>query len=193
MDIIKTLYNNLVMKLIIKIIIPLACTITFSSCLKSSKVNDTKFVLIDFKYGFNNELNTFNDTFIKNIADHGRIKIKLHFSNSEQDEIINKALRIGFFEMPDTLNIIDQYFNGSGNSTVEKENIQSLRIKYKILDKNIVWKGILSYNNPETRGLTELTVLIRKIIESKPVYKTLPAMNSGSIQYYFRVLKYLFR
>ena len=182
MDIIKTLYNNLVMKLIIKIIIPLACTITFSSCLKSSKVNDTKFVLIDFKYGFNNELNTFNDTFIKNIADHGRIKIKLRFSNSEQEEIINKAL-----------NINDQYLNGYSDSTVKKENIQSLRIKYKNLDKKIIWKETLSYTNPETRGLTELTVLIRKIIESKPVYKSLPAMNSGSVRYYFRVLKYLFR
>ncbi len=193
MDIINTLYNNLAMKLIIKIIIPLACAITFASCLKNSKDNNSKFVLIDYKYGIKNELNTFNDTFIKDIKGRGIIKIRLHFSNSEQYEIINKALRIGFFEMSDTLSNSKQYFNGSSDSTFENENIQSLRIKYKNLDKKIIWNGILSYNNAETRGLMELTVLMRRIIESKPEYKTLPAMNSGSIQYYFRVLKYLLR
>jgi hypothetical protein len=181
------------LKSIIKTIVPLTCIFIFSSCLKSSKVNDTKFVLIDYKYGFNNELNTFNDTYIKNFTSRGKIKIKLHLSNPEQDKIINKALRIGFFDMPDLLNINNQYFEGYCDSTVAEKNIQFLRIKYKNLDKKIIWNGALLYNNPETQNLAELTFLIRKIIESKPAYKSLPEINSSSIQYYFRILIFLFK
>jgi hypothetical protein len=181
------------MKLILIITIPIICVFIFPSCLKSSKVNDTKFVLIDYKYGFKNELNTFNDTFIKDIKGRGRIKIKLHLSNSEQDEIINMALRIGFFKMPDTLNVNDQQADIFNDSVIVKENIQSLRIRYKNLDKKIIWRGILPYNNSKAKGLAELTYLIKSIIESKQVYKSLPAMNSGSIQYYFRIVKFLFR
>ena len=181
------------MKSIIKTIVPLTCIFIFASCLKSSKENDTKFVLIDYKYGFNNELNTFNDTFIKNITGHGRIKIKVHFNNSEQEEIINKALSIGFFDMPDTLKINNRYFERYSDSAAAEENIQSLRIKYKNSDRKIIWNGVLPYNNPETQNLAELTFLIRKIIESKPAYKSLPAINCSSIQYYFRILIILFK
>ena len=181
------------MKRIIKTILSLTCVFFFSSCLKSSKVNDSKFVLIDYRFGFNNEINTFNDTFIKNFTGRGKIKIKLHLSNLEQDKIINKALRIGFFDMPDTLNINNQYFEKYSDSTVAEVNIQSLRIKYKNFDKKIIWNEVLPYNNPETQKLAELTFLIRKIIEAKPAYKSLPAINSSSIQYYFRILIFLFK
>jgi len=181
------------MKQLIKIIIPLICITTFSSCLRNSNDNNSKFVLINYRYGLDNELNTFDDTFIKNVIGHGNIKIKLYFSNSEQDEIINKALRIGFFKIPDTLNVNDQFAGRFNDSEIVKEKIQSLRIKYKNLDKKIIWRGMLPYNNPEAQGLAELTFLIRKIIKAKPVYKSLPAINSGNIQYYFRIVKFLFR
>ena len=176
------------MKLMLNIVLPVVCIFIFSSCLRSSEKNNIKFVMIDYRYGFNNELNTFNDTFVKGVADSGSIKVKLRLSEAEQDEIIKKALAVNFFQMPDTLPE-----HKTGLSGINKNDIQFLRIKYKYFDKKIVWHGSLPYNNSSYKGLIELTALIKGALKSKPVYKALAGINSGYIQYYFGIIKLLFR
>lgn len=148
--------------------------------------------MIDYRYGFENELNTFNDTFKKDLADHGSIKIKFQLSEAEQDEIINKALAVEFFQLPDTLPIVRTNTNEPAVSKIVKSEVQFLRIKYKNLNKKVIWFGALPYNNSNYKGLIELTALIKSAIESKPEYKALPGMNSGDLRYFFKIVKLLF-
>lgn len=181
------------MKQTIKIILPVICIFILSSCLRSSKKEHIKFTMIDYRYGFNNELNTFNDSFTKGMAGSGSIKIQMQLSEPEQDEIIHKALAINFFHMQDTLRFNKQNFREAGMSANNGQSIQFLRIKYKNMDKKIVWLGAIPYNNSNYKGLIELTALIRSAIETKQEYKALPGNSSGYIQYYFSILKFLLR
>lgn len=149
--------------------------------------------MIDYRYGFNNELNTFNNSFVKSIVSNGSIKIQMRLTESEQDEIIHKALAIDFFQMPDTLNPAVQNFRKTSVNINENQDIQYLRIKYKNMDKKIIWFGTLPYKNSLYKGLIELTALIRNAIEIKPEYKALPGVSSGYLQNYINILKFLFR
>ena len=174
-----------------RIMFPLLCIFFFSSCLKSSDVKHVKFVMIDYRYGRGDELNTFNDTFIKRFDGNVKIKIKLRLFETDQDEIIHKAIAINYFQMPDTLSFSNENPGELNLQGKSRTDLHFLRIKYKNLDKKIVWLGTLPYNNSTYKGLYELTALIRDAVESKPEYKALPGVNSGLVQYYFGIVKLL--
>ena len=175
------------MNTILKFAIPCIFIFLLASCFRKVKEHNAKFVMIDYQYSPNNELNTFNDTFREGLSGSGSMKIKFWLSKDDQDEIINNALTHDFFLLPDTIN-----FNEPGNKEQPDTNIYYLRIKYKKLDKKVVWIGNIPDNLTQYNGFAVLTELIQKIIRSRPEYKALPDKNAGFFQYVFQMIKFYF-
>ncbi len=154
-----------------------ALFITFTSCKETSVEPVEQFVQIYFKYELKNELNTFENTFQKDLILDGIKKIELWLTTEEQNNILEKANAIDFFSMPDTFKYIPQ--DGVLLHIDPDPGEQILRIKYQTKDKTTIWTHPAVENDPRFDDLLELRNYIRTIIESKPEYKNLPAARGG--------------
>jgi hypothetical protein len=162
----------------VKIFLVLLITgLIFSSCQDSFVEPEDQFVQIFLKYGFKNKLNTFENTFQKDLVRDGVIKVKFWLTAAEQNKILEKANSVYYFSMPDTFknvspDSIEVHFNPNPGE-------QTLRIKYQSNDKTTIWTYPLLENNKQLDDLMELRQFIIGIIESKPEYKNLPPANGG--------------
>jgi len=103
------------------------------------------------------------------------VKTGMWFTTREQEIILTQLNRIIFFNLPDTIhaqpNVVISPSHGP----------QTLRIKYKGMDKTVVWYYPLPedvVNNFDYR-LESTRDLLWDIIESKPEYKALPPVKGG--------------
>ncbi len=149
----------------------------FVSCSDSIIEPEEQFVQIHFKYDFRNELNTFENTYQKDLILDGIIKVPFWLTAEEQNKILNKANEVDYFSMPDTF----QY--SSDDSTVvaidPNPGEQILRIKFEEKDKTTIWIFYISENDPQLNALIELRKFIISTLESKPEYKILPPARGG--------------
>ena len=152
-------------------------TLFLSSCQNSFINSENNNVQIYFKYGHKNVLNTFENTFQKDMVLDGVIKIKFYLTPEEQNQILIKANSINYFSLPDTFKYIP--VNGVIKETDPNPGEQILRIKYHQRDKRIIWTYPLNDDFPKVKDLIELKNFIISIITSKPDYKKLPAPKSG--------------
>jgi hypothetical protein len=150
-----------------------------SSCQDSSVEPETQFVQIYFKYSFKNELNTFENTYQKDLVLDGVIKVKFWLTAEEQNRILEKANSINYFSLPDTFKYISQ--DSITVSINSNPGEQILRIKYQMNDKTTLWTYPLLENDTQFNDLLELRQFIITIIESKPEFKKLPAHRGGYI------------
>jgi hypothetical protein len=156
------------------IFVSISLCLLIISCQDSSVEPEIQFVQIFFKYDFNNELNTFENTYQKDLILDGTIKVKFWLTSEEQNRILNKASEIGFFSLPDTLK------NDTTLVMIDPNpGEQILRIKYDVKDKIVTWIYPVDLNEPHVDDLSELSTLIISVIESKPEYKKLPPSRGG--------------
>jgi len=143
--------------------------ILFISCTETTIEPDPQFVQIFFKYGFNNELNTFNNTYKKDLVLDGSVTVTFWLTADEQNRILAKANEIDFFTLPDTL-------DGDSLLVVIEPNpgFQTIRIKSENNDNIVNWTEPVSHNDPFVIKTLELYRFIISIIEAKPEYKKLP-------------------
>ena len=99
----------------------------------------------------------------------GVIKTLFRFTVEEQRLIIDKVFSTQFFSFPDTL------YRMVGIKFEPDPSPDFLRIKYQNTEKRVVWFIPMDAPTFYQEGLTELTELIRRVIESKPEYKKLPS------------------
>ncbi|GAB6283109.1 MAG: hypothetical protein STSR0008_18650 [Ignavibacterium sp.] len=165
------------MKRIKHLLILVLLSLLLSACKDSSVEPETPFVQIYFKYNFKNELNTFENTFQKDLVFDGVIKVKFWLTEEEQNKILEKANLVNFFSMPDT------FIHSSSDSILVSINPdpgeQVLRIKYQSYDKTTLWNYPPLQNNEQFNDLIKLQQYIVSIIESKPEYKKLPPARGG--------------
>jgi hypothetical protein len=149
------------------------------SCQDSPTEPDPQYVQIFLKYGFRNELNTFENTYQKDLVLDGTIKVKFWLSAEEQNKILEKANVINYFSMRDTFKLV------SPDSTIviisPDPGEQILRIKYQTNDKTTFWNYPAPENDEEFNELMQLRQYIIMIIESKVSYKLLPPARGGYI------------
>ncbi|MDZ7262309.1 MAG: hypothetical protein ONB05_09430, partial [candidate division KSB1 bacterium] len=139
-----------------------------------------QFLKIHFYYGFGNELNTFEQTYTKDLVMDGYITVKFWLTETEQQRILEKLWEVDFFHFPDTL----KYRMGPDSVMVSfhpDPGWQFLRVAYQNADKMVYWRYPLPEGNKFVPLLQELVNLIITIIESKPEYKALPAARGGWI------------
>ena len=149
----------------------------FFSCENTIIEPDEQFVQIYFKYDFKNELNTFENTYQKDLVLDGVIKVNFWLTAEEQNKIMAKANELNYFSLPDTLKYISQ--DSIMFSINPNPGEQKLRIKYLMNDKTTIWTYPLNDDNSRVKDLIELNNFIINIIESKPEYKRLPPRNGG--------------
>lgn len=155
------------------ILLSFASILMLSSCRDSSVEPETQFVQIDFRYNHKNELNTFENYYIKDLVIDGVIKVSFWLTQEEQNKILQKVKEINYFALPDTM------LNTVPHQIIPNPT-QYLRIKYGNEEHTVVWDCILPQNQTEQyKRLTELADYIIMIIESKPEYKRLPHCNGG--------------
>ncbi|MBU0561238.1 MAG: hypothetical protein KJ799_04950 [Bacteroidetes bacterium] len=160
-----------------KIIVLLLAGLFLLSCQDSSVEPENQFVQIFFKYGIKNELNTFENTYQKDLFLDGVIKIKFWLTADEQNKILEKAYSVNYFSMPDTFKVSpwDSIYIYTSPDSSE----QILRIKYQDKEKTTIWTYPLVENMSQFKDLLELQQFIISIIESKPEYKKLPDHRGG--------------
>jgi hypothetical protein len=165
------------MKIIKYFLVLVLLCLSLLSCQESSVEPEIQFVQIYLKNGFKTELNTFENTFQKDLVMDDVMKVKFWLTAEEQNKILEKANLLNYFSMPDT------FINNSPDSISVSINPdpgeQVLRIKYQSNDKTTVWSYPLLENNAQFDNLLELRQCIITIIESKPEYKKLPPARGG--------------
>lgn len=159
-------------------IVPLLCLFLLS-CQDSSVEPENQFVQIYFKYDFKNELNTFENTYQKDLVLDGVVKVKFWLTAEEQTSILEKANEINYFSLPDTFRYIPQ--DSIAVSINPNPGEQILQIKYQTNYKTIIWTYPLNEDNAQVKDLIELQNFIISIIESRPEYKKLPPRKGGYI------------
>jgi hypothetical protein len=146
----------------------------FISCNNSLIEPDPQFVQIFFKYDFNNELNTFDKTYQKDLILDGTIKVNFWLTTEEQNRILNKANEINFFAFPNV------FLNDTSIILVSPNpGDQILRIQTDNKDHQAQWTILIDLSNPQAVKLKELSSIIISIIEAKPEYKELPPSQGG--------------
>ena len=153
---------------------------SFTACEKNILEPDPQFLQIRFHYWFRNELNTFEQTYQKDLVQDGTAKTSFWLTSEEQGRILEKVQTINFFQFPDTI----RYEPGEDSIAVSispDPGRQFLRVQYQEQDKTVSWYYPLPENNEYVPLLLELQDLVIEIIESKPDYQALPPARGGYI------------
>jgi len=162
----------------ILILLPFCFLLFFCHNQKSLLEPEEQFVQIYLKYGFKNELNTFENTYQKDLVLDGAIQVTFWLTETEQTSILEKAIEFNFFSLPDTLEYTSQ--NDSIAVSLEPNpGVQILRIQYQSKDKTTTWTYPLNPDDSQVTDLMALNNYIISVIESKPEYKKLPPAKGG--------------
>ena len=138
------------------------------------KVNKTNFSLI-FKFNTYGKdvLNTFNDTFEKDLVEGPPAIISFSLSEEELNIIYQKMIEIDFFNYPDVFSVTGYYES-------EPPNICYFKVKYNSRVKELSWNSVplrneqIEHEDEKAEKLRELIELIEDIIYSKAEYRELP-------------------
>jgi hypothetical protein len=134
-------------------------------------------IKILIKYGFKNEIDTFQKTVTKDLVLDGTATMDFWFQPIEQLQIIEKLEEINFWSLPDTL----QAHPDSVHFLVSPDpGLQSIRINYNNLDKTVYWFLINDYPDKFER-LIKLKQTILEIVYNDPEYLNLPPIRGGYI------------
>jgi len=134
---------------------------------------DAQLVQIYFKYSFSNVLNTFDNTYQKDLVMDGTITVNFWLTAEEQKRILDKANEIDFFLLPEDFPKIDSL------DFDPNPGLQKMQIKYQNKNKTVTWHYPLDSQDPQVAALMSLKDFIIQIIEAKPEYKKLPMGRGG--------------
>ncbi|HEX9974492.1 MAG TPA: hypothetical protein VGD14_20660 [bacterium] len=162
-------------------ILKIICWILFfGSCSKTITEPEPQLLKIHCYYGFSNELNTFEQTYTKDLVLDGYVTVEFWLTEAEQESIRTKLDVVDFFSFPDTL--IYQMGTDSIMVRIEPDpGWQFLRVADEHRDKIVYWRYPFPEGNEFVPHLIELKNLIIDIIESKPQYRALPPARGGRL------------
>ena len=162
-----------------------------TACNSGTTERDFNFI---FKYGITakNELDTFKNTYTRDMILDPSVTIRLKLTDEELDTILQKMKEINFFDYPDEFSIelapdsliglVTPY--ASYYFKAEYEGV----VKELRWDDEIIWQDerlgdskdkIFIENKDEAEKLYQLVTLIREIIENRPEYEKLPEPTGG--------------
>jgi hypothetical protein len=166
-------------KYLLFLVLALSWLLIISDCSKTIIEPDPQLLKIHFYYGFGNELNTFEQTYTKDLVQDGYIIVRFWLTEAEQESISNKLQVVDFFNFPDTLIQMD---SDSIMVWISPDpGWQFLRVADENRKKVVYWRYPLPEGNKFVSRLRELKNLIADIIESKPEYRALPPAKGGRI------------
>lgn len=137
-------------------------------------------LIFKFGVGAQNELNTLDQTFTKDMIVDSNITVTLSLSKEELDTIYQKMIEIDFFSYPDTFAI----YVAPGETRGIQSTYSSyyFKVEYDSKIKELWWEDeIVEPIDDKAEKLRELITLIRGLIYSKEAYKKLPRPRGGYI------------
>ncbi len=140
--------------------------------------SESNFNLI-FKYGVmaRNELDTFKETYTKDMIGDPSITVNLSLSKEELDRIHQKMVEIDFFSYPDEFSV--SVPAGGSFGMVTPHSSYYFKVEHDAEIKELRWEDKITNEDEKADTLRELIKLIRDIIESREEYKKLPAPTLG--------------
>ena len=137
---------------------------------------DRRFNLL-VKYGIDahNELNTFNDTFTKDLILDGTVATKLVLSQSDFDSIESRLLSIDIFSYPDTF--VAQHTGTDAFLTPYPTYVLKLICDSRW--KDVFWEDSRVSSDTRATKLRQALEFVRKLVEAKPEYRQLPPARGG--------------
>jgi len=149
-------------------------------CCKSFFIPEDRNFNISLKYGVlaRNHINTFHDTFTKDLVLNGTVTVPFSLSGDELLRIQHKLLEIDFFSYPDTF-VVE--LTDSVIGYVQPHPTYLFKVKLDSITKTLFWEDEIVTNNPRAINLRAAIISIIQIIESKPEYQRLPPAKGGYI------------
>ncbi len=129
-----------------------------------------------FKYGVQarNELNTFNDSYTKDMILDPPITIKLGLTEQEFAQIQQQMANMSFFTYPES-------FPADSSRHISPQVDYFIRVQNSSQVKEISWNSNSELETTISNDLSHLVSLIVGIVEQKPEYLALPMANGGYI------------
>lgn len=127
---------------------------------------------VHLKYGYNDEVNTFENYLKKDLVQAGTADTTFSFTPSQKNAILAKANDIGFFDLP---NKIDRTADFEQNPSPGE---QYLKIKYEDWENEVTWFSPVGQSDNE-QNIKELSYLIINFVIDSDEYKALPAAEGG--------------
>ena len=138
--------------------------------------NVSSFNLI-FRYGVGgkNELNTYNDTYTRDMVVDPSITINFTLTVEEKWQILQKIAEVDFFNLPSN-------FTHDPSSWATPQVDYYLKVQNGTQTNEVSWiqYGLLMESNVKSR-LDQLIICIQGTIEQKPEYKALPEPRGGYV------------
>ena len=149
------------------------CLTALISCQKEIIQPDEQFLKLHFRYGFGNELNTFAQSYTKDLVFDGYITIDFWLTTEEQQQVIEKMEEVDFLNLPDT---IATYSQEDSIVFISEPNPgrQFILAEYNNISKEVSWYLPFPNDISASESILELDELIIDIIHSKPEYQNLP-------------------
>lgn len=148
------------------------------SCSDSGLSPESRDFNLKLRYGIaaRNELNTFQNTYTKDLILDGTITARFVLSDADLDQIKDKMIEIDFFSYPEVFTAVR---TDTMVASFEPHATYDFEVKYNSSIKRLHWDdGIITSDQKATR-LRELIRFIQSIIEAKPEYRQLPPVRGG--------------
>jgi hypothetical protein len=147
------------------------------SCSDTGTSPESRVLNLKFSYGIDakNVLNTFENTYTKDLILDGTTAVPFTLSDGELERISDKMSEIGFFGYPDHFAVA----TGDTARVITPHSIYDFQVSYKSTTKHLHWSDSVLSDDTAAVKLRELIQLIRSIIESKPEYSQLPPARGG--------------
>ena len=132
-------------------------------------------LLLRYGVGARNELNTFNDTFTKDLLLDGTATTRLVLAQSDFDTIESRLQSIGIFSYPDTFVAL----HGDTVAGIEPHATYDLVVTLDSKAKRLFWEDAIISADPRATQLRQAFEFVRAIIDLKPEYRRLPPARGG--------------
>lgn len=173
--------NGIYFLLIVSLLLSLiGCSNSTTAISSAPNTTREKNFNIIFKYGVfaGNILDTFQNTFTKDMVEDSPITVALSLSQEDMDVIYQKMVEINFFDFPTDFN--DRIPPNQVTTTiVTPGDIYYFNVQIGQNTKEVYWDAGRVYNDEQASDFESLIRLIIEIIQTKDEYKQIPEPTSG--------------
>ena len=167
------------MKRFVLSILSICLLLVLSGCETAPPIESNFNLIFRYGVGANNELNTFDGTFTRDMVLDPSITVKLSLSQEGLDKIYQKMVEIDFFNYPDKFEVTVP----PGQPAVIKTPYSTyyFKVEYDSKIKELWWVDEIHNQNTEADKLRELISLIINIISATEEFKEMPTPKGGYI------------
>jgi len=127
---------------------------------------------VDLKYGYKDEVNTFENSLKKDLVMDGTADTTFAFNLEQKNAILEMANEVSFFDMPDTIKTTAKYEQNPSPGE------QMLRIKFDKWDHTVIWEYPIGDSKLE-QDIKKLSYFIINIVINSSEYEALPDAKGG--------------